>query len=64
MRKEPKRIKLNETPIAKDVKRIPLPPLEQDKYDIGMSDDIYIRPDNDSIYKPVKPNEDHTKNNS
>lgn len=64
MKKEPKRIKLSETPIAKDVEKIPLPPLDSNKYDIGMVDDIYIRPDNDSIYKPINNNEDHKQNNS
>ena len=64
MRKEPKRIKLNETPTAKDVKKIPMPSLENQQYDISMNDDVYIRPDNDSIYKPIKNNENNSENNS
>jgi hypothetical protein len=53
---EPTRLKLNpETPSSKNVNKIPLPPMNQDRtYDIGMKDDVYIRPDNDSIYVPVK----------
>jgi len=52
---EPTRLKLNpETPTAKKVNNIPLPPLNKDYiYDINMKDDIYIRPDNDSLYKSV-----------
>jgi hypothetical protein len=53
---EPTRLKLNlETPIHKSVSKIPMPPLDSteiDHYDISMSNDIYIRPENDSIYKP------------
>jgi hypothetical protein len=53
---EPTRLKLNpETPSAKDVNKIRLPSLNKDDtYNIDMKDDIYIRPDNDSIYVPVK----------
>ena len=53
---EPTRIRLNpETPKAIDVNKIRLPPLNKDNiYDINMKDDVYIRPDNDSIYVPVK----------
>jgi hypothetical protein len=53
---EPTRLKLNpETPTTKKINNIPLPPLNRDCiYDIDMKDDIYIRPDNDSIYVPVK----------
>lgn len=61
MAKEPKRIKLSETPSQKDVKRIPLPPINQ--YDIDMVDDIYIKPDNDSIYNPIN-NENTQQDNS
>ena len=57
--KEPKRIKLNDTPSAKDVKKIRL----TSNYDLTMKDDIYIRPDNDSIYKPIN-NENNKQNNS
>ena len=61
MTKEPQRIKLSETPSHKEVKKIPLPPLN--KYDIDMVDDIYIKPDNDSIYIPIN-DEDTQQNNS
>jgi hypothetical protein len=61
--KEPKRIKLSETPTAKDVEKIPLPPINPNQYDINMTDDVYIRPDNDSIYTPIK-NENNQQNNS
>jgi hypothetical protein len=48
---EPTRLKLNlETPIHKSVSKIPMPPLDSAEIDHY---DIYIRPDNDSIYKPV-----------
>jgi hypothetical protein len=61
---EPTRLKLNpENPTTKNVNKLPLLPLdgrnfndlfpEEQIYDINMKDDIYIRPDNDSIYKPV-----------
>jgi hypothetical protein len=63
MKKEPQKIKLSETPTSKDVKKIPMPPINKDMYDISMQDDIYIRPDNDSMYTPIK-NEDNTKNNT
>ena len=57
--KEPKRIKLTETPLTKDVKKIPLPPLYKPEWDIGQ--------DNDDIYIPVKDlektNENNTENN-
>lgn len=61
MAKEPQRIKLSETPSHKEVKKIPLPPLN--KYDVDMVDDIYIKPDNDCIYKPIA-NENSEQNNS
>ena len=61
MTKEPTRIKMSETPSAKDVKKIPLPPIHQ--YDIDMIDDVYIKPDNDSIYTPID-NENTEQNNS
>lgn len=54
---EPTRLKLNlETPVHKSVNRIPMPslnPIEIDPYDIDMKDDVYIRPDRDSVYTPV-----------
>lgn len=58
--KEPKRIRLTETPSTKDVRKIPLPSLYKQEWDIGQ--------DNDDIYIPVenleKNNEDNSKNNS
>lgn len=63
MAKEPNKIRLNETPSAKDVKKIPLPPINPNQYDIDMSDDVYIKPDNDSIYTPID-NENTEQNNS
>jgi|688.fasta_scaffold1206331_2 hypothetical protein len=60
--KKPKQIPLTDSPKHKKVKQIPLPSIEN-QYDISMTNDIYIRPDNDSIYTPVK-DEDHRKNNS
>ena len=62
MSKKPKLIKLNNTPSIKDVEKILLPPIEDNQYDLSMSDDVYIRPDRDSIYRSIK-NEDHKKNN-
>jgi hypothetical protein len=58
------------TPKAKEVKKFPLPTL----YPQPMEDDVYIRPDNDSVYIPVKldqinktldktPNEDSENSN-
>jgi hypothetical protein len=62
MNKEPKKIKLTDTPSCKEPNRIPLPPLHPNKYDVDMMDDIY-RPDRDSVYIPIK-NEDSQQNNS
>jgi len=61
--KEPKRIKLNDTPSAKNVKKIRLSSINSDIYDITMSDDTYIRPDNDSIYTPVTNNNENNSSN-
>jgi len=64
MTKEPNKIKMNDTPSpSKPIKKIPLPPINPNKYDIDMSDDTYIRPDNDSVYKPIE-NENNSENNS
>jgi hypothetical protein len=41
--KEPKRIKLTDSPTSKNVNLTPLPSLK-DKYPDSMSDDIYIKP--------------------
>lgn len=58
--KEPNKIKLTETPSTKDIKKIPLPPLYKQEWNIGQ--------DNDDIYIPVKNleknNEDNPENNS
>jgi hypothetical protein len=62
MNREPIKIKMTENPSTKDVVKIPLPPLNSNKYDIDMTDDIYIKPDNDSVYKPIE-NENNSKNN-
>jgi hypothetical protein len=49
--KEPKHIPLNpEAPRSKKVETTPMPQLYADR----MEDDVYIRPDNDSIYIPVE----------
>jgi hypothetical protein len=61
--KEPKRIKLNDTPSAKDVKKIRLFSINSNIYDITMLDDTYIRPDNDSIYTPLKNNNENNSSN-
>jgi len=48
--KEPQKIPLDpSTPKAKQVKQLPLRGL----YPEAMHDDVYIRPDNDSVYKPI-----------
>lgn len=48
--KEPKRIPLDPSiPKAKDVKKYPLV-----NYPEPMEDDIYIRPDSDSVYTPIE----------
>ena len=48
---KPKQIPLNpETPKAKQVKTYRMSPL----YPESMSDDVYIRPDNDSVYTPIQ----------
>jgi hypothetical protein len=48
--KEPQKIPLDpSTPKAKQVKQLPLRGL----YPEAMHDDVYIRPDNDSVYIPV-----------
>jgi len=55
--KEPKRIKLTETPSHKEVNKIPLPPLYKYKWDFGQ--------DNDDVYVPIeKKDEDNSQNNS
>ena len=46
--KEPKRIPLSNGPRSKEVKKIPLTTKDE-----SIKDDI-IRPDNDSIYRPIK----------
>lgn len=47
--KEPNKIPLDpSTPKAKDVKKYPLT-----RYPEAMEDDIYIKPDNDSVYTPI-----------
>lgn len=63
MRDKPKLIKLNNTPLIKDVKKIPLPPVKPSHEEVSNNHDIYIRPDNDSIYHPIK-NEDNKQNHS
>jgi len=45
-KKEPKKIPLTDSPKSKTVKTYPLPPLS--------SKDLIIRPDNDSVYVPIK----------
>jgi hypothetical protein len=58
--KEPKRIKLTETPIHKDVKKIPMPSIYKPEWDITGED-------NDNTYTPLdlnKDNEDNSQNNS
>jgi hypothetical protein len=62
MKKEPNKIRLTETPSTKEVKKIPLPPIDPNKYDLDMIDDVYIKPDNDSIYIPID-NENNPENN-
>lgn len=69
--KEPEKIPLDPTtPKAKEVKKYPLNKL----YPQTMEDDVYIRPDNDSIYTPIElakinetldkaANEDNSKDN-
>jgi len=47
---EPNKIPLDpSTPRAKDVKKYPL----KKNYPQTMEDDVYIRPDNDSVYVPI-----------
>lgn len=53
--KEPKKIKLTESPESKKVNLIPLPPI--DKYPDGMIDDV-------CTIKEYKKNEDNQQNNS
>ncbi len=45
-KKEPKKIPLTDAPRSKQVKKYPLPPLSPN--------DNIVRPDNDSVYKPIK----------
>lgn len=48
--KEPQKIPLDpSTPKAKQVRQLPLPGL----YPEAMHDDVYVRPDSDSVYVPV-----------
>lgn len=55
--KEPKRIKLTETPSNKDVNKIPLLPLYKPEWDIGQ--------DNDDVYVPIeKKDEDNSQNDT
>jgi hypothetical protein len=62
--KEPTKIRLTETPSpSKEVKKIPLPSINPNKYDLDMIDDVYIKADNDSIYIPIQ-NENNKQNNS
>jgi hypothetical protein len=50
MNTPPKPIPLNpENPRSKKVDATPMPKLYADR----MEDDLYIRPDNDSVYKPI-----------
>jgi hypothetical protein len=58
--KEPKRIKLTETPIHKDVKKIAMPSIYKPEWDITGED-------NDNTYTLLdlnKDNEDNSENNS
>ncbi len=57
MKKEPTRIKLTDAPLIKDVKKIPLEPINPNKYE------EVIKPDSDCVYIPIK-NEDYSENNS
>jgi hypothetical protein len=51
--KEPKQIPLDpDAPRSKKVDTTPMPQLYID----SMEDDVYIRPDNDSIYAPIRKN--------
>jgi hypothetical protein len=54
--KKPQNIPLNpDAPRSKKVETTPMPQLYADR----MEDDIYIRPDRDSVYVPIqKPQED------
>jgi hypothetical protein len=55
--KEPKRIKLTETPSHKDANKIPLPPLYKPEWDLGQ--------DNDDVYVPIeKKDEDNSQNDT
>lgn len=49
-KKEPQKIPLTDNPRCKTVKTIPLKPAHEK--------DFYIRPDNDSIYVPIKKTQD------
>lgn len=61
MKKEPQKIKLTESPSAKDVQKIPLPPLVPIEYD--KTSDVFVKPDSDCIYIPIH-NENSEQNNS
>jgi hypothetical protein len=59
--KEPNRIPLDpSTPTAKKVKTFPLNKI----YPESMDDDVYIRPDNDSVYVPINTNNENSKQSS
>jgi hypothetical protein len=54
--KEPEKIPLDpSTPRTKSINKFPLPKL----YPEAMTDDIYIRPDNDSVYIPINKNNEN-----
>jgi hypothetical protein len=55
--KEPKKIKLTDAPSTKDVKKIPLHPIDPNKYEET------IKPDSDCIYISIK-HENNSENNS
>lgn len=55
--KEPKRIKLTETPSHKDVNKIPLPPLYKPEWDI-------YGQDNDDVYTPLDLDKTNSEDNS
>jgi hypothetical protein len=60
MSKKPVKIKLDpETPSIKDVKTIPLLPLNSNQYDIEMTDDLFEKYD-----LPQTTNENNSQNNT
>lgn len=62
--KEPIRRKLTDTPTPKEVKKIPLPPLNRDKYDLGMMDDVYSSTNYKTYWKTYTADEATNENNS